>query len=64
MHSQHLAAPPITLGSIDRHGITVHIPYLSTYAGYNHRITDVETEVPGTVDVHASPSATEEGVDG
>ena len=29
----------LTLGSIKRDGTTAHIPYLSTFEGYNHRIT-------------------------
>ena len=29
----------LTLGRIKRDGTTAHIPYLSTYEGYNHRIT-------------------------
>ena len=29
----------VTVGSIGRDGTTVHIPYLTTYDGYNHRVT-------------------------
>ena len=29
----------VALGRIKRDGTTVHIPYLTTYEGYNHRIT-------------------------
>ena len=61
----------LTLGNIKRDGTTAHIPYLSTYEGYNHRITlsnrgsrpaAYEFTFRPEIDVMATPGMYAEGV--
>ena len=48
------------IGRITRDGTEVHIPYLSTYAGYNHRITMSNRSARDTT--YTLTFRTEEGV--